>query len=355
MVSNVVASQRTDGSKKVDITYDVADPDTPTVFVSVRVTRGGATTTYPVSVTGDVGAGVAPGTNKHIVWDAGKDVPGTYGSDFSVCVTASDVDFIEMVSIPAGTFKMGNNGSEPYSYSNEFPQHDVYLSTYQIGKYEVTRGQYRKFIDAGGYSTQSYWSAAGWTWKGSRTEPSYWAEQQSWGSPPGTFWQSDLHPVVGVSYYEAEAFCNWAGGHLPTEAQWEKAARWTGTYPNVYPWGNTWYVNNCNNWDDTAYVGYQTAPVGSYGSGVGPYGLHDMAGNVWEWCLDWYSADYYKTPPAGGWVDPQGPASGSDRVLPGGSWYNHYYSFYFRCAYRGHIKPSDPNAGWYGVGFRIAR
>jgi len=262
----------------------------------------------------------------------------------------------EMISIPAGDFQMGNNGSEPYSYCSELPQHWVNLSGYSIGKYEVTRGEYQQFMSAGGYSNSAYWSSAGWSWRLTasssypsvgppRTQPSYWAAQQDWGT--GTFTQTDNHPVVGVSYYEAEAFCAWAGGHLPTEAQWEKAARWTGSYPNVYPWGNTWDAEKCNNYYDHnsaggGYQKYQTAPVGSYPGGASPYGCQDMAGNVWEWVQDWYVTYPGSTCPA--------DYTGSSRVLRGGSW--SYDDYYYRCAYRNHYNPYNYNLYY---GFRLAR
>ncbi len=271
---------------------------------------------------------------------------------------------IEMIYIPAGSFLMGNNGAEPYSDSAELPQHSVYLSGYWIGKYEVTRGEYAQFMAAGGYSNPAYWSSAGWSWRLTasssypsvgppRTQPCYWGAVQDWGS--GSFTQTDSHPVVGVHYYEAEAFCNWAGGHLATEAQWEKAARWTGSYPNVYPWGNVWDAEKCNNpYDHNAagggYEKAQTAPVGSYPSGVSPYGLHDMAGNVTEWCRDWFQGDYYSQTPPGGWVDPQGPSSGSSWVKRGGSWFFNGYTS--RCADRA----GSPGGGWdYRYGLRLAR
>lgn len=266
----------------------------------------------------------------------------------------------EMIYIPAGSFQMGNNGSEPYTctdYPRECPQHSVYLSGYWIGKYEVTRGEYAQFMAAGGYSNRAYWSTDGWSWRVAigRTQPYYWAAYQDWSTPlddGNGFTQTDNRPVVGVSYYEAEAFCNWAGGHLPTEAQWEKAARWTGSYPNVYPWGNTWYEERCNSWYDDLYVGYQTAPVGSYPAGASPYGLHDMAGNVWEWCKDWYLSNYYSQTPSGGWNNPQGPASGSSRVLRGGGWYGDS-GLYCRCAYRNFGDPSYHYSA--SLGFRLAR
>jgi|GEM_PF-2306617 len=296
-VSNVTASQRTDGSKKVDIYYNLADPDSATSTVSVQVSDdgGGTWTVVASQLSGDVGPNVSCGNGKHIVWEScGTDLPCAYGTNYKVSVTAGGA----MIYIPAGSFLMGNNGSEPYSLSRELPQHSVYLSGYWIGKYEVTRGEYRAFMNATG-----------------RAAPAYWAAVQDWGT--GSFTQTDNHPVVGVTWYDAAAYCAWAGGRLPTEAEWEKAARWTGSYPNVYPWGNSWDQERCNNWYDSnpaggGYQKRQTAPVGSYPSGGSPYGLQDMAGNVWEWCQDWYKSYPGSTSPF--------DYTNSYRVLRGGSW-----------------------------------
>lgn len=286
------------------------------------------------------------------------------GSTFAVVPNGPGPD--RMIYIPAGSFLMGNNGSEPYSYSHELPQHSVYLSGYWIGKYEVTRGEYAQFIAAGGYTNQSYWSSDGWNWRLTawsnnpsagppRIQPNYWGAVQNFGS--GSFTQTDDHPVVGITYYEAEAYCNWAGGHLPTEAQWERAARWTGSYPNVYPWGNTWDAEKCNNYYDHNEAGggywkYQTAPVGSYPTGVSPCGCMDVAGNVSEWCMDWYLSDYYSQTPAGGWIDPLGPASGGYRMMRGGGWNSDNNAM--RCASRGNAGPVH-SMGRDDFGFRLAR
>ncbi len=254
----------------------------------------------------------------------------------------------EMVYVPAGVFLMGNNGSEPYSAASELPQHEVTLSGYWIGKYEVTRGEYRAFMQAGGYSNPAYWSSAGWTWKEGRgrTEPDSWAPQQDWGSGP--FTQTEVHPVVAVSYYEAEAYCAWAGGQLPTEAQWEKAGRWTGSSPNVYPWGNVYDAEKYNNTNDTLYPGYQTAPVGCYPAGMSPYGCHDVAGNVAEWCLDWFSSSYYSVSPT---QDPQGPATGMYRAIRGCGWNGTDY-----CARISARSSNRPENYWTeSFGFRFAR
>ncbi|MCX6345317.1 MAG: formylglycine-generating enzyme family protein [Armatimonadetes bacterium] len=261
----------------------------------------------------------------------------------------SPIYVIEMIDIPAGSFVMGTVGTG----GDENPQHSVTLGAYSIGKYEVTRGQYQAFMDSGGYTNSSYWSTAGWSWKlsYSPTEPYYWAAAQDWyGGQP--FTQTDSFPVVGVSYYESEAFCNWAGGHLPTEAQWERAACWTVSSARVYPWGDTWNNEYCNNWYDSnaasgGYQKYQTAPVGSYSSYGSPSGCQDMAGNVWEWCKDWYQSNYYSTSPSS---DPQGPTSGSYRVLRGGGWYGNDNTC--RCAYRGLDPPYNYSSH---RGFRLVR
>jgi formylglycine-generating enzyme required for sulfatase activity len=273
---------------------------------------------------------------------------------------------IRVVYIPAGSFLMGNNGHEPYTNPDELPQHSVYLSGYWIGKYEVTRGEYHQFMQAGGYTNPAYWSSAGWSWRvsHSRTEPHCWPALTCFHHGPTgcdkttcsyAFTQTESHPVVGVSYYESEAFCNWAGGHLATEAQWEKAARWNGSaappyQPRTYPWGDTWDAEKCNTYYDHnpaggGYARYQTAPVGSYPTGMSPYGLHDMAGNAWEWVQDWYTSYPGSSSPF--------DYTGSYRVIRGGSWGNYYVTNY-RCASRDYyLHPSSYQ--WSNLGFRLAR
>jgi xylan 1,4-beta-xylosidase len=263
----------------------------------------------------------------------------------------------EMVHIPAGEFLMGNSGNETYVEPDELPQHPAFLSAYSIGKHEVTRGEFREFLDAGGYADPQYWSAEGWAWKlaQNRTQPDFWDEWQDWGT--GSFQQTENHPVVGVRYYEAEAFCKWAGGRLPTEAEWERAARWYDDYPRTFPWGDDWSREKCNTrYDHNAaaggYMKNQTAPVGSYVNGANPLGCVDMAGNVWEYCSDWYSADHYSAAPTGGWINPTGPATGSCHILRGGGWANEMK--FERCADR-NDDSSPPSGGWQATGFRVAR
>lgn len=272
----------------------------------------------------------------------------------------------EMIFVPTGSFLMGNSGVgndkvydlQGYCY-DEKPQHTVNMPGYWIAKYEVTRGEYRAFMNTGGYSNRTYWSTAGWTWKGTRTQPDYWSPSQTWETGK-SFVQVDSDPVVGVSYYEAEAYCKWAGGRLPTEAEWEKAARWTGTHPNIYPWGDEWDADKCNNRYDHnpaggGYDRFQTAPVGSYANIVSPYGCLDSAGNAWEWCKDYYKADYYTVTPSGGWNNPQGPSTGTTRSLRGGGWIYGICgnsAICCRCANRSN---ADPIYQLNVLGFRMAR
>jgi formylglycine-generating enzyme required for sulfatase activity len=199
-----------------------------------------------------------------------------------------------MVYVPAGEFLMGTNGR-----SDEEPQRKVYLDAYWMYRTPVTVAQYQRFCQA---------------------------TRRPMPKAPGWGWEAD-HPVVNVSWHDAKAYGDWAGVALPTEAEWEKAAR--GTDGREYPWGNTWDSAKavCSVSPASAR---STAPVGSFPGGASPYGCLDMAGNVWEWCADWFSDDYYKTAPD---RNPVGPASGSFRVVRGGSWI-YYGEGVFRCASR---------------------
>jgi formylglycine-generating enzyme required for sulfatase activity len=289
----------------------------------------------------------------------------------------------EMIAIPAGRFLMGNNGHEGFGAPEEFPQHSVDLPEYQIGKYEVTRGQYRRFIEAGGYEDPRHWSADGWKWKETndliyawlngkfnrasrpdpqekRRAPERWADEQEWtghGLGHPRFTQTDHHPVVGVTFYEAEAYCKWAGGRLPTEAEWEKAARWDEKHQRAYvwPWGDAWDPERCNNPEDhnPAGGGYgvnQSAPVGSYPKGASPYGCMDMVGNAWEWI-----ASRSKSHPGNPAPYDHGDAY---RLVKGGCW-DDGPSASTRCSARTWYLPLNSSGTGPGdsdyIGFRVAR
>jgi formylglycine-generating enzyme required for sulfatase activity len=213
---------------------------------------------------------------------------------------------VQMVYVPGGTFAMGSQFAP-----EEGPIHDVTLSPYYIDQYEVTNAQWAACVLAGGC-----------------TEPAVTTAYD--GSPYYGETAFDNYPVINVTWYEADTYCRWRGVRLPTEAEWEMAARWnpvTGAV-TVYPWGDEWdplRLNYCDasclltaNADPSTDDGWpQAAPVGSFPAGASPVGALDMAGNVAEWVADWYGAGYYAISPA---ENPTGPASGTLRVVRGGAW-----------------------------------
>ncbi len=219
-------------------------------------------------------------------------------------------DDADLVFVDAGWFLMGSE--EQDAWDNEKPEHSVYLDSYWIYKYEVTNQQFAAFVDATGYQTTAEQAGESWVFTGTKWEE---INAANWSAPrgPGSNIQSlDNHPVVHMSWYDASAYCAWAGGRLPTEAEWEKAA---SSQENLkYPWGDA--APNCSLANYKGCIG-GTKPVGQYPAGASPYGALDMVGNVWEWTADWYSNTYYNVSPD---TNPQGPPDGTHRVLRGGSW-----------------------------------
>ena len=236
-----------------------------------------------------------------------------------------------LVHVPAGEFLMGTSAEDAAELlrahktwkaawlADEQPQHTVYLDGYWIYQNDVTVAQFRKFCQATGRKMPALLPTSG---------PEY--------------------PMVNVSWDDAAAYADWAGARLPSEAEWEKAAR--GTDGRRYPWGNFFAAGKCHNYaeTDTKKTGEheRTAPVGSYPDGDSPYGIHDMAGNVWQWCADWYADDYYKNAPA---RNPRGPEVGEMHVLRGGSWGSSSISV--RSAGR---HKDAPDATYHDGGFRCA-
>lgn len=235
-----------------------------------------------------------------------------------------------MVFVPAGDFTMGSPPG--VGFAEEQPVHTVYLSAYWMDRTEVTSAMMQQFANETGY-------------------------------PAAFYTISPNHPAINMNWSDAVAYCEWAGRRLPTEAEWEKAAR--GTDARMYPWGNTitgaelaYCDANCRvssageSLNDGLGI-YGIAPVGNYPQGASPYGALDMAGNVSEWVADWYDTSYYSRSPR---ENPQGPDSGSQRVQRGGFWHPETWTG-FRSSLRGNQPPegwsgSAPTLG--GLGFRCA-
>jgi formylglycine-generating enzyme required for sulfatase activity len=231
-----------------------------------------------------------------------------------------------MVFVPAGEFIMG---SEELG-DDERPAHQVYLDGFWIDRYEVTNARFARFMAATGYQTEAETHGWGWVWKGSEWEE---IEGANWRHPSGP--NSSIegkmdYPVVLVSWKDADAYCRWAGKRLPSEAQWEKAAR--GTDGRRYAWGDEFDSAKTNTKESKQG---DTTPVGSFSpQGDSLWGVSDITGNVWEWVADWYDSDYYSQAPS---TNPPGPASGTHKVLRGGSW--SFDEVYARTPFRYNIRP----------------
>lgn len=258
----------------------------------------------------------------------------------------------QMVLIPAGSFTAGSSAAEREAYLpalREMPARKVDLPAYWIGKHEVTNAQYQQFMEDGGYHDASYWSEAGWRFRQERG----WEQPRRWNDPGFAGWRREQHAVAAVSLYEAEAFCRWLASktekayRLPTELEWEKAAR--GPDGRIFPWGDDWRPSACN-WlgaeeglrlPTMKTDGYHwTAPVGSYPQGASPYGCLDMAGNVMEWC------DSRMETPA---LSIERPVY----VLKGGCFFSGHRRL-LRCAWRGGAWPEIGHVYWGEFGFRVA-
>ncbi|KWR70350.1 sulfatase modifying factor 1 (C-alpha-formyglycine- generating enzyme 1) [Arthrobacter sp. W1] len=280
---------------------------------------------------------------------------------------------LAQVQLPAGSFAMGDHFNEGYAGDGEVPVHRVELDAFSMDATTVTNRAFARFVESTGYRTESerlgysavfhaYIAAPAGDIMPPAAGTPWWhgVRGASWRHPAGrhSSWeQLPEHPVVQVSHDDALAYCRWAGRALPTEAQWEYAAR-GGLDGARYAWGNELVpggIHQCNIWQgdfpaantlEDGYLG--TAPVGSFPAN--PAGLYDMAGNVWQWCSDWFLPKYYRNSPA---ANPQGPSIGQGRVMRGGSHLCHdSYCHRYRVAARSHA-PADSassNTGFRTVG-----
>ena len=244
-------------------------------------------------------------------------------------------DDAEMIHVPTGEFLMGSTDADRKAAADEKPAHTVYLDAFWIDRTEVTNAQYVQFLNAlGGHKG----TCGGHDCVETKVEDqdSHVLRQEGRYVIESGF---EDQPVIEVTWYGAQAYCEWAGVRLPTEAEWEKAAR--GVDGRLYPWGND--APDCGKAQYADCSG-MTVPVGSKPAGASPYGVLDMAGNVWEWVADWYDAAYYGCSPA---QNPQGANSDEHKAFRGGSW--GYLPKFIRTTDRGRNHPSY--AG-FNIGFR---
>ena len=316
VVSNVQAKQR-EGSRLVDITYDVADPDSPTLTVYLKVSAdGGVTWKGPVElVSGDVGRGIVPGGGKRLVWDAGKEMPNQFGVKYRYRIGADDWQIpLGMAPIPAGPFQMGDDRVE---YAT--PVHKVTVSVFAIDKWEVSI-EFWESVRAWGNS-RGYDLAAGGSFGAKHPVHSVnWYNVVKWnnarsekeGKVPA-YYVDEAMTQVYRSEEKDPAGVKWEAGYrLPTEAEWEKAAR-GGREGDLYIWNNTNIIYLSANYNDSGMA--RTTPIGSYNENG--YGLYDMAGNVSEWCWDWYG-EFLNIAQN----NPRGQVFGTERIQRGGGWEN---------------------------------
>ena len=233
----------------------------------------------------------------------------------------NEIDGAELIRVPAGTFRRGSDSD--IAGADEQPVRDIHLDEYWVYKYPVTVGQCKKFCEAMGKEFKAPWP------------------QNTKAQPEG---DEDSYAAI-TNWYDAREYARWARGNLPTEAQWEKAAR--GTDGREYPWGNEYDPSKCVSMENTLYEfneGFR--PVGSHPDGASPYGVMDMAGNVWEWTRDWYRYEYYAESPD---KNPTGPEVGANKVVRGGC---ALYDWRFNRSAARFVQPPAVN-NWTGVGFRV--
>jgi ergothioneine biosynthesis protein EgtB len=230
-----------------------------------------------------------------------------------------------LIHVPAGAFAMGDQTLD--ALDNESPAYEVWVDEFWIDRYPVTCADYERFIASGGYQNAEWWTEEGWRWLQTHpvAKPLYWSDSPEWAN----------HPVCGVSWYEADAYARFVGKRLPTEAEWEKAARWQPDHDSsaIYPWGDALPTSQHCNHDH--WIGH-TTPVDAYPKGRSAVGCDDMLGNVWEWTADWFRGYPQFTPyPYVGYS--QAYFDDCHKVLRGGSWATRPWGL--RCTFRNWYHP----------------
>jgi formylglycine-generating enzyme required for sulfatase activity len=379
----IVADQRREVSIDIEPLSTTASPK-PTGSLAISSTVTGAEVWLDNKKIGETRPGrtlmasdVPPGMHRlraskdgYRHWAREVEVKANQAGEVSVDIeplapakTSKSDDGALMVLVPSGQFWMGSDAAEvehakeecPRStsrtvewckqrFERELGRHRVTLDAFYIDQFEVTNALFERFVRATGHRTAAEREGDGIVW---RRRNDRWASEKvrgaAWRTPngPGSSIQAD-HPVVQVSWHDADAYCRWAGKRLPTEAEWEKAAR--GTAGWRYPWGDAWTSGSRVNGNSATF---STQPVGTFPDDVSPYKVRDLAGNVIEWVSDWFDSTYYTHSPE---RNPRGPESGTTRVWRGGAF--HSAPIFFRAASRG---GDEPMLRVNLIGFRCAK
>jgi len=379
VISNVRAAQRT-GTGLVDIYYDLASASNAlTVSVSISTNAGLAFNAPAASLSGDLGSGKTPGTGKHVVWNAGTDLTALYFPNVKVRVTADDSGApAGMAIIPAGSFIMGNCMDPSEGSSSELPLHTVYVSAFYMDKYDVTKALWDSVYQWASNHDYNFDNPGSGKAANHPVQTIDWYDAVKWcnarsekeGLNPCYYTSAGQTVVYRSGQFNLTNACvNWAanGYRLPTEAEWEKAAR-GGASGQRFPWGNTINQSRANYYsywsggvpyypyDVNSTSGYHptfatngapyTSPV-DYFSPNG-YGLYDMGGNIWQWCWDWMDGSWYSNAGATQ-TDTRGPDGALGyRVLRGGIWNSG--AVYACCALRDNN--FNPSSTYNFIGFR---